>query len=142
MTLKLLGITLNNKIPIGILHKVNKGQNRILGLGMIVSERDDGVFIIEPYSFLNTENDVDDSHDEMNDIETDIKYQPKNSYMVVKQAFSSGEGKKELDVSIPELINHIDQYIASKGYYFQKEEIVNSISIYQNKTIRHPFRHL
>lgn len=44
---------LEHKIPIGILHKVKKGQNRILGLGMITSEREDGVFIVEPYSLKN-----------------------------------------------------------------------------------------
>ncbi|WP_169445406.1 HNH endonuclease [Paenibacillus terrigena] len=42
---------LNHNIPIGILHKIKKGHNRILGLGIITSERDDGVFIVEPYSF-------------------------------------------------------------------------------------------
>jgi putative restriction endonuclease len=40
-----------NQIPIGILYKVKKGQNSVLGLGKIVSERADGVFIVEPYTF-------------------------------------------------------------------------------------------
>jgi len=40
-----------HNIPIGILHKIKKGYNRVLGLGIITSERDDGVFIVEPYSF-------------------------------------------------------------------------------------------
>jgi hypothetical protein len=44
---------LANRIPIGILHKENKGQNRILGLGIIVSERADGVFIVEPFEYKN-----------------------------------------------------------------------------------------
>ncbi|MCU1806375.1 HNH endonuclease [Cytobacillus firmus] len=42
---------LANKIPIGILHKEDKGQNRVLGLGIIVSERADGVFIVEPFEY-------------------------------------------------------------------------------------------
>ncbi|MEY6553284.1 HNH endonuclease [Bacillus cereus] len=42
---------LKNQIPIGILYKVKKGQNRVLGLGKIVLERSDGVFIVEPYTF-------------------------------------------------------------------------------------------
>ncbi|MEH7126213.1 HNH endonuclease signature motif containing protein [Bacillus sp. JJ1773] len=40
-----------NNIPIGILHKENKGKNRVLGLGIIVSERADGVFLVDPYEF-------------------------------------------------------------------------------------------
>ncbi|WP_237562961.1 HNH endonuclease [Bacillus dakarensis] len=40
-----------NKIPIGILRKVKKGHNIILGLGRITSEREDGIFIIEPFSY-------------------------------------------------------------------------------------------
>lgn len=42
---------LKNQIPIGILHKVNKGVNAILGLGMIVEENEQGIFIVKPYSF-------------------------------------------------------------------------------------------
>jgi putative restriction endonuclease len=45
---------LNHNIPIGILHKIKKGHNRILGLGILTSERDDGVFIVEPYSFKDS----------------------------------------------------------------------------------------
>lgn len=41
---------MKNKIPIGILHKVKKGQNRVLGLGLIVFEKEDGVFIVEPFN--------------------------------------------------------------------------------------------
>lgn len=43
-----------NNIPLGILHKIKKGHNRILGLGIITSERSDGVFIVEPFSFKGT----------------------------------------------------------------------------------------
>lgn len=42
---------LENNIPIGILRKIEKGKNIILGIGMITTERADGVFIIEPFSF-------------------------------------------------------------------------------------------
>ncbi|MFJ7678636.1 HNH endonuclease [Peribacillus sp. NPDC097198] len=42
---------LENQIPIGILHKVEKGVNLILGLGMIVEENEKGAFIVKPYSF-------------------------------------------------------------------------------------------
>lgn len=44
-----------NQIPIGILHKVKKGVNAMLGLGMIVKENEQGIFIVKPYSF-NTVN--------------------------------------------------------------------------------------
>lgn len=42
---------LENQIPIGILHKVQKGVNSVLGLGMIVEENEEGTFIVKPYSF-------------------------------------------------------------------------------------------
>lgn len=41
---------LENHIPIGILHKVQKGVNSILGLGMIIEENEQGIFIVKPYS--------------------------------------------------------------------------------------------
>lgn len=44
---------LENQIPIGILHRQNKGLNKILGLGLIVSENENGVFLIEPYDVKN-----------------------------------------------------------------------------------------
>ncbi|MED5018465.1 HNH endonuclease [Paenibacillus chibensis] len=40
-----------NNIPFGILHKVKKGHNRILGLGIITSERNDGIFVVEPFNY-------------------------------------------------------------------------------------------
>lgn len=40
-----------NKIPIGILHKIKKGHNRVLGLGIIVQESDNGVFLVEPFKY-------------------------------------------------------------------------------------------
>lgn len=39
---------LENNIPIGILHKVKKGHNVILGLGKIITETEEGIFIIKP----------------------------------------------------------------------------------------------
>ncbi|OES43343.1 HNH endonuclease [Domibacillus iocasae] len=41
---------LQNGIPIGILHKVEKGVNAVLGLGKIVEENEQGVFIVKPYT--------------------------------------------------------------------------------------------
>lgn len=41
---------LHNQIPIGILHKSDKGRNIVLGLGMIVEENSQGIFIVKPYS--------------------------------------------------------------------------------------------
>ena len=42
---------MQNGIPFGVLHKVAKGKNRVLGLGKIVAEEVDGVFIVEPFQF-------------------------------------------------------------------------------------------
>lgn len=42
---------LKNNIPFGILHKIKKGHNKILGLGKIVSEEENGVFIVIPFEF-------------------------------------------------------------------------------------------
>lgn len=42
---------LEKGIPFGILHKVEKGQNKILGLGKIIAEKAVGVFIVEPFEF-------------------------------------------------------------------------------------------
>ncbi|MEK5208589.1 HNH endonuclease [Psychrobacillus sp. FSL H8-0510] len=44
---------LENQTPIGIMHKVDKGINVILGLGMIVEEDSNGIFIVKPYSLTN-----------------------------------------------------------------------------------------
>lgn len=51
---------LENQIPIGILHKVKKGVNAMLGLGMIVEENAQGVFIVKPYSFNTASTSVVD----------------------------------------------------------------------------------
>ncbi|WP_377890387.1 hypothetical protein [Alkalihalobacillus sp. R86527] len=44
---------LENKIPIGIFHRVGKGINRCLGLGLIHSETKDGIFIVKPISLID-----------------------------------------------------------------------------------------
>ncbi|MBO1914434.1 hypothetical protein J4G37_57650, partial [Microvirga sp. 3-52] len=41
---------LKNQIPIGILLKVKKGVNTILGLGIIIKENEKGIFIVKPYT--------------------------------------------------------------------------------------------
>ncbi|UZJ78605.1 HNH endonuclease [Fictibacillus sp. KU28468] len=47
---------MENKIPIGILYKINKGINRCLGLGLITEETNEGIFIVVPISLeKNTE---------------------------------------------------------------------------------------
>ena len=45
---------LEKQIPIGILHKVKKGVNVILGLGLIVREDTNGKFIVIPYYLEGT----------------------------------------------------------------------------------------
>ena len=40
---------LANKIPIGILHRQDKGENKILGLGIIIKENENGVFVVKPF---------------------------------------------------------------------------------------------
>src|SRR4051794_7941719 len=87
---------LENKIPIGILHKVKNGQNRILGLGLIVSERNDGVFIVEPYSYAI------------------IKVEPK----IVKEEIMENKFKFQ---TCEDFIDHINSYITSKGFFYPKE---------------------
>ena len=47
--------SLKNQIPLGILHKVKKGVNVILGLGLIVKEDTNGKFIVIPYYLEETE---------------------------------------------------------------------------------------
>jgi len=46
---------LKHNIPFGILHKIKKGHNRVLGLGIIISERENGVFVVEPFSYKEIE---------------------------------------------------------------------------------------
>lgn len=42
---------LEHQVPIGILHKIKKGVNAVLGLGIIESENAEGTFIVKPFSF-------------------------------------------------------------------------------------------
>ncbi|QCR33568.1 hypothetical protein C1N55_16030 [Lysinibacillus sp. SGAir0095] len=42
---------LENQSPSVILHKVKKGMNLILGLGFIIEENEQGIFIVKPFSF-------------------------------------------------------------------------------------------
>lgn len=44
---------IENQIPIGILHRQDKGINKILGLGLIVSENENGIFSVQPYDIKN-----------------------------------------------------------------------------------------
>ena len=65
---------LENQIPIGILHKVKKSVNVMLGLGMIVEENDKGIFIVKPYSFntaLSTPTLVESVNQVINATDTD-----------------------------------------------------------------------
>lgn len=41
---------MNNKIPLGILVRVEKGKNKSLGLGIIIEEKENGNFIVAPYN--------------------------------------------------------------------------------------------
>ncbi|WP_206911687.1 hypothetical protein IGL98_002385 [Enterococcus sp. DIV0840] len=50
---------LKYKIPIGILHRIKKGVNQILGLGMIVSENKVGIFGVIPYEFNDIGNNLE-----------------------------------------------------------------------------------
>ncbi|WP_210366656.1 hypothetical protein [Bacillus sp. REN3] len=47
-----------------------------------------------------------------------------NEYESAAQSLQISE-KKPVYLSVKELINHIDSYIKSKGFYYQKEEVIN-----------------
>lgn len=53
---------LENHIPIGILYKIEKGVNVILGLGLIIEENRNNIFIVKPHSLekntFTTENEI------------------------------------------------------------------------------------
>lgn len=51
---------LKHKIPIGILYKVSKGVNVILGLGLIENETEEGIFIVKPCSLTTITNVISD----------------------------------------------------------------------------------
>ena len=46
--------SMTHQIPLGILHKISKGVYRILGLGIIVEENEEGIFIVKPFNDKNT----------------------------------------------------------------------------------------
>lgn len=48
--IKAVRYNMHNNIPLGLLFKVEDRVNTILGLGIVTEEREDGVFIIEPYN--------------------------------------------------------------------------------------------
>lgn len=68
---------LEHQIPIGLLFKLKKGVNVVLGLGMITKENEQGVFIVEPYSLKgqNTKRlieEVESATSEATDIAEDL----------------------------------------------------------------------
>lgn len=65
---------LKNNIPLGILHKIKKGHNRILGLGIITSERNDGVFVVEPFSYKGLLYPLDELKRLINDEEINTSF--------------------------------------------------------------------
>lgn len=116
-----------NKIPIGILHKVKKGQNRVLGLGLIVLEREDGVFIVEPYN-LEPKESI-----KINSLDIKVAFQPnsdivgkQNFEKTIKQPVSQSIISQHLSSNEVEEIRHIynDQDIAIWGVKEGKNGIV------------------
>lgn len=88
---------LEHQIPIGILFKEAKGINRILGLGMIVAEQEDGTFIVTPYD-LNNIIVAEDSYNyivETTEINTDVKRQiiARNGQFLFKQRLLISQNK-------------------------------------------------
>lgn len=88
---------LEHQIPIGILCKEAKGVNRILGLGMIVAEKEDGTFIVTPYD-LNNIIVAEDSYNYIvstNEINTDVKRQiiARNGQFLFKQRLLNSQNK-------------------------------------------------
>lgn len=76
---------MENGIPFGILHKIAKGQNKILGLGKIVSEQEDGIFIVEPYQL------VYDFKKEISFIEKNLKKEEFDTNVVGRATFRRGQ---------------------------------------------------
>ncbi|BAK15230.1 predicted restriction endonuclease [Solibacillus silvestris StLB046] len=76
---------LENNIPIGILYKIEKGVNVILGLGIIVEENSNGIFTVVPHSLEksiftsvtnmlnNIEEDDNDNKDFVTEVVKEIK---------------------------------------------------------------------
>lgn len=59
---------LEHKLPIGILHKVSKGVNRCLGLGIIIEETTEGIFIVKPVSLADSINEKQSSINQIEDL--------------------------------------------------------------------------
>ena len=89
---------LEHGVPLGVLFRVEKRHNAILGLGKIVKEDNDGNFLIEPYSFK----------------ERKILNLP----ITIFEDFSEFE-------NIPVLIDSIYFYIQSKGFNYSLPNIKN-----------------
>lgn len=54
--------------PIGILYKLDKGVYRVLGLGRITEETEDGIFIVKPY-IEYTVDEIDNTHGNVNEFQ-------------------------------------------------------------------------
>ncbi|MED3801624.1 HNH endonuclease [Lysinibacillus xylanilyticus] len=77
---------LENHIPIGILHKVEKGVNEILGLGMIVEENSNGIFIVKPHSLdRNTITTANEINNILNNIVEDVEIDKNFVTEIVKE---------------------------------------------------------
>ncbi|MGY5267791.1 HNH endonuclease [Paraclostridium bifermentans] len=64
---------LKYEFPIGILHKVDKGIYRVLGLGIITEETKDGVFIVMPYGTYLEGSEKNNNEIVKEDINTEIE---------------------------------------------------------------------
>ncbi|MDW5523743.1 HNH endonuclease [Carnobacterium maltaromaticum] len=85
------------QIPIGILYKEKESFNRILGLGMIVAEQENGTFIVTPYD-LNDKIVAEDSFNYLIStpkINTDVKRQiiARNGQFLFKQRLLNSQNK-------------------------------------------------
>lgn len=47
------------QIPIGIIHRMEKGKYKILELGKIMKENEDGIFVVSPYKLNNDDDKVE-----------------------------------------------------------------------------------
>ena len=127
---------LNNKIPIGILHRVKKGINRCLGLGIIQRETEDGIFIVKPIALLK---DVNSYNDRLEDF-SNISVTEKES--LIKTRIGQSNFKKELQnnrkfcqlchLSKKELLvaSHIKPWRESSP--FEKLDLLNGLLLCPN----------
>lgn len=75
---------LEHQIPIGILYKVNKGVNFVLGLGMIEGENTEGNFLVKPCS-LTTRMPINPHEAEIPDLLLDHDHDPDLITEVLKE---------------------------------------------------------